>query len=524
MLLSHINVAQYKSPFRTTIRSLLLGREKKNDKFQAAQNRIELLEKQNQRLVNEKRQLQQRLRETQEEKLSDRRQPNLSLPEDPKPLRHNFGIRLITLCCELAKSIGFRSSEIVLGHVRTWLGSEFSIPNWTTMRTWLCRIGVAIINQAQQKCDDWIWMADHSVQLGDMKVFVILGIRQRDLPKDRPLNRSDMSPLALIPSKDRNKHEVAAQFCKLAEQVGVPISIVIDGATELHEGAKCFADSGKDVVVLDDIKHKAANILKKVIGKSDRFREFESHLGKTTASIQQTELAAFLPPKKKEKSRFMNLSKLLKWCEMTLDHLHHPQSRACAEIDSERFQTKLGWLSEYEADLEVWQSCQNVVSSTLEFSNTSGIYRGVTADLNRHLDATSATDVTEALEVRRSLVAVVSRCEQRLLESSHANRRLTASTEVLESVFGGYKRLQRDQTRGTFTSLLSALPTLTETLLPKAVKAYLETVSNAELKKWVSNAKLARSTQSQKTIAYNETKARKTPDLRQKNKKTLAKS
>jgi len=521
MLLSHINVAQYKSPARTIIRSLLLGREKKNDKLQAAQDRIELLEKQNQRLVHEKRQLQQRLRETQQEKQFDLRP---SLPDDQNPFRHNFGARLIALCCELAKSIGFRSSEVVLGHVRTWLGSEFKIPDWTTIRTWLCRMGVAIIDQAQQKHDDWIWMADHSVQLGDIKVLVILGIRQRDLPQDRPLNRSDMTPLAILPSKDRNKHEVATQFRKLSEKVGVPISIVIDGATELHEGAKCFADSGKDVVVLDDIKHKAANILKKVIGKSERFRQFESHLGKTTASIQQTELAAFLPPKKKEKSRFMNLSKLLKWCEMTLDHLHHPDSRACAEIDSERLQTKLGWLSEYEEDLEVWQSCQNVVSSTLEFSNTSGIYRGVTADLNQHLDATSATEVAEALEVRRSLVAVVSRCEQRLLESSHANRRLTASTEVLESVFGGYKRLQRDQTRGTFTSLLSALPTLTEALLPKAVKAYLETTSNAELKKWVSNAKLGGSTQSQKTIAYQDTKARKTPDLRQKNKISLAES
>lgn len=524
MLLSHIDVAQYKSPARTIIRSLLLGREKKNDRLQAAQDRIGLLEKQNQRLINENRQLQQRLRESQQDQQSDLRRPNLALPDDQKPLRHNFGVRLITLCCELAKSIGFRSSEVVLRHVRTWLGSDFDIPDWTTIRTWLCRIGVAILNQAQQRYDDWIWMADHSVQLGDIKVFVILGIRQRDLPRDRPLNRSDMSPLALIPSQDRNKHEVATQFCKLAEQVGVPISIVLDGATELHEGAKCFAEAGKDVVILDDIKHKAANILKKVIGKSERFREFESHLGKATASIQQTELAAFLPPKKKEKSRFMNLSKLLNWCDMTLDHLHHPDSRACAEIDSARFKTKLGWLSQYAADLEVWQSCQNVVSSTLEFTNTCGIYRGVTADLNEHLDATSATDGAEAVEVRRSLVAVVSRCEQRLLESCHANRRLTASTEVLESLLGGYKRLQRDQTRGTFTSLLSALPTLTQRLLPEAVKSYLETVSNAELKKWVREAKLGGSTQSQKTIAYRETKARKILDPRHKNKNSLAKS
>ena len=99
----------------------------------------------------------------------------------------------------------------------------------------------------------------------------------------------------------------------------------------------------------------------------------------------------------------MNLSKLLGWCEVTLDHLQHPSSKACAQIDPERFRDKLGWLSRYESDLEVWQACQNVVSRTLEFTNVSGIYRGVTSDLEKHLDANAAHDLAEAIEVREQI-------------------------------------------------------------------------------------------------------------------------
>lgn len=524
MSVSQICTTQFKSPLRSTIRSLLIGKQRSNDKLHAADERIALLQKQNQRLIKQNRALEKQLdQQTREAHLQEPvRIPSGEVDHCPK--RHNFGAKLIALCCELAKTVGFRATQTVLKHVRDWLGSDFSIPHWTTIRSWLCRIGVAVLAEASRKADDWIWMADHSVQLGDMKVFVILGIRQSQLPQDRPLQRIDMSPLAIVPSVHRNKQEVAKQFLELADQVGVPISIVLDGATELHEGAKCFADFEKDVVILHDMKHKAANVLKHRIGKSERFKAFEAHLGKTTASLQQTPLAMFLPPKKKEKSRFMSLAKLLGWAEMTLDHLQHPSSKSCRGIDREKLEAKLGWLREFASDLRTWQACQDVVSRVLEFTNSKGIYHGVTADIAAHLDQTTCCDDAEAAVVRQLLIDVVSECERRLLASSHADLKLVASTEVLESLFGGYKRLQGDQTRGTFTSLLASLPSLTLRLSGKRVKRYLEAVPNAALNKWVTASQLGNSTQAQRATAYQETKRRKMVVPRQKNQNALAKS
>ena len=82
------------------------------------------------------------------------------------------------MCCNLAKTVGFRSTETVLSIVREWLEVEFKIPSWSSIRTWLCRSGVAALLEAAVPQDDWILMVDHSVQLGDTNVLVVLGIRQ----------------------------------------------------------------------------------------------------------------------------------------------------------------------------------------------------------------------------------------------------------------------------------------------------------------------------------------------------------
>ncbi len=164
-------------------------------------DQITLLESQNQRLINRNRALQRQLENTRNQTKGDQAQ---RLPQDVRPQRHHFGAKFIAMCCELSKSVGFRSTQRVLESVREWLEVDFGIPDWTTIRSWLCRMGVAVLDEKSKQANDWIWLADHSIQLGDMKVFVILGIRQRDLPQGRALQRTDMSPLAIIPSTHRD--------------------------------------------------------------------------------------------------------------------------------------------------------------------------------------------------------------------------------------------------------------------------------------------------------------------------------
>lgn len=492
----------YKSSFRNLAYSFFDGREKWRERCQKLRRQLEQTEKQNQRLINENRRLKQKLAEATSAVEPLTSQPTAAQLADDRPLKgHQFGARMIAMCCELCKHIGFRAAERVLPVIGQWLGVELKVPTRGAMRSWCSRHGVAILQQSRQQADDWIWLVDHHVPIGKMVALVILGIRQSELPKDRPLRREDMKPLAIIPGTSRRKEDVEQALVELAEEIGAPLSIVADGASELHQGVKALENRGFEVVLQDDIKHKAANILKKLLGQHPRFKEFESHLGKTTANIQQTELDHFLPPKKRTKCRFMNLGKLIDWAEMVLHHHRNPDAAGRQSVSAERFEEKLGWLKEYEQDLHQWRQCRSIISTALKFTNGQGVYQGSTDALEEALLPLSVTsDLSRG--VLKQLLACYLTNEQKLTDSSYRSLRLVCSTEVLESSLAGLKSLQKHHLRGTLTSLLAVFPTLFEKATPESIRHSLDMVSNQNLKNWLHKSGLTNSTQARKTAAY----------------------
>jgi hypothetical protein len=71
---------------------------------------------------------------------------------------------MISVCVQLAKRIGLRASTVALKIVLDWLSIPARIPCWTSVRQWLCRLGVDELTQARERHEDWIWLADHSNQ------------------------------------------------------------------------------------------------------------------------------------------------------------------------------------------------------------------------------------------------------------------------------------------------------------------------------------------------------------------------
>ena len=59
---------------------------------------------------------------------------------------------------------------------------EQPLPDWTTIPTWLMRLGVAVLEEPLEDADDRVWMVDHSNQIGPEKVLVMLGVRASQLP------------------------------------------------------------------------------------------------------------------------------------------------------------------------------------------------------------------------------------------------------------------------------------------------------------------------------------------------------
>src|ERR1041384_5141373 len=78
--------------------------------------------------------------------------------------------------------VSLRGATRVMTLIDEVFGLNIDIPDWTTGRLWLMRLGHAMLTMPLEQAEDWAWLADHSVQIGQEKCLVILGIRLRDLP------------------------------------------------------------------------------------------------------------------------------------------------------------------------------------------------------------------------------------------------------------------------------------------------------------------------------------------------------
>lgn len=321
MSLSWIEQAkQYKSPLSVVAGFLLRSRqtqaERAKRRTQEIQQLKKSLEQQRQTIREQHEQLAENDSQIARIEIENQRlrKQSPTLPVDPRLRHHEFGPKMISLCVNLSREIGLRPTCSALKIFFDWLGaSPEKLPERTTIRNWLMRVGVAAMEQPIEPADDWILLADHSNQVGVEKVLAVLGVRASQLPPPGvSLSHEDMRVLMLQPGVSWKREDMANAYQTLAERMGNPLALLIDGAVELREGAEILQKSGeKDVIILGDFKHFAANVLKRVVGGDERYSTFSSQLGFTRSGIQQTKLAHLTPPSPKPKSRFMNLERTL---------------------------------------------------------------------------------------------------------------------------------------------------------------------------------------------------------------------
>jgi hypothetical protein len=503
------SIGQYSSDLYEVARGLLRSRNRQAQRADTQTQVICELRLENEQLVKRLQtahekfdQSQQLLLQEQQENQLLRQQPATLSNDLPLP-HHSFGPKMISLCLNLSNRLGFRPTETALRVIFDWLGIETRLPSHDSIRSWSLRAGIAKLQQPVAAADDWIWMADHSNQIGTEKVLQILGIRAADLPDPgQTLPLKAMHVLAVVPGENWKREDVRREYEKLAQRIGAPRYLLTDGAVELRDSAEVLEKPGQKLTLLRDMKHVAANIFENQIGKSDRFAEFLSRLGRTRSAIQQTELSHFTPPAQKPKARFMNLGPTLRWGRMVSHHLSHSRSVSRQGITAQRMNDKLGWVRQFREELGAWNRCQQVMQASLKFINTQGIYRGAAAELEQ-LFADQTREHGQQCELsttmREKLIEFVKTSESEL----EPGERAWQSTENLESAFGLFKRLEGQHSKGGFTSLVAAMPTLLTEWTPKLVREFLQATSVKQMKQWLQD-NLTTTLTAKRTTAYRE--------------------
>lgn len=426
-----------------------------------------------------------------------------SLQSDRPLPGHQFGVKLIAASIELAKRIGFRATEFVWSFLFELLGIDLKVPSHDAIEQWTLRLGVAQLQDTFTRDQRVIWMADHSNQIGKEKVLLIIGVALEDLPPPgQSLQLERMKVLAIVPGERWKKEDVEREYRKLAKKIGPPVYLLCDGAVELRDPAEKLEKDGQKTIVLGDLKHHAANLLEKDIGRDERFKAFMTEVGLTRNRVQQTELSHFTPPPIKQKSRFMNLEPLLTWSAMVLHHLDDPSSDSRAGIDANRMEQKLGWLRDFAEDLAQWKASQDVIDQSLTVINHQGLDVTTPEHLRSAFESFDFDWQTASTPASRIAAKLLDWVEQAALRL-HPGDRAWASTEILESLFGRFKRLERQHSKGGFTRLIAALPTLCRRADGESIRRDFRKLDATGLKTWISET-LQQTLTSRRNRAYHE--------------------
>ena len=116
-----------------------------------------------------------------------------------RPHRHRYPVLSIRLAFLLVIDlhVSFRAVACILALFSPWVGC--GSPCFSTIRQWLLRLGLFLLRRAIPFVPGgWILIADHTVQMGQHKCLVILGLPVAALGRTGfTLARSDVSGLAV---------------------------------------------------------------------------------------------------------------------------------------------------------------------------------------------------------------------------------------------------------------------------------------------------------------------------------------
>jgi len=349
---------------------------------------------------------------------------------------------------------------------------DSAVPAFSTIRSWILRLGHAELTRPLDRTQRWFRLIDHTIQVGDRKLLVILGgSLDRVAFGPRPLARDDLRLVALVPMTRSNGDAVERQLEVAASRTGVPRLIVSDQGSDLVKGIRDYAEWRPEVAHVADAAHVGANLLKASWESQPAWSRFLQKLQETATEPRQSSCAELTAPRLRPKGRFMNLEVQLRFVRMLLTRWDDPNP-------DPRVVEHYGWLGEYRAAVTEWLAEHEWVRRTVGHLRRHGLHRGTRGELNGVWKGVGIRGRAGLRSLARSWCGYVKRYRPRA-----AGDRYVTSTEVLESSFGTL-RLAHQRSDSGPTGLVLAMGLIVGTRSEEQVRASLDATPQKVVDRW----------------------------------------
>lgn len=316
------------------------------------------------------------------------------------------------------------------------------VPSRSTIRLWVSKFGLHKLTQPKELAKDWSIIIDHTIQIGKVKILLVLGLRLSHLPFNRSLNLADVQPLILLPMESSTGQKIYEVLSDLKNNLGTIRAVVGDQGSDIKLGINLYRKENTDCDYINDIVHKLAHLLQNELEDDEGWKELSKRASEARTKLLQTEYAHLIPPQRRDKSRYLNLEEMIKWDHRILIAL---EGDLLSLQDYEFLFRQFAWvygLSDTVNDLHQWWQ---VTSMTRDWVRNYGIQTDTAIILSTKLQALALN--FRAQQFADKVIQFVTE------ESSKAKsfERLLGSSEIIESLIGLTKHHSNTQSRSGFT-------------------------------------------------------------------------
>jgi hypothetical protein len=392
-----------------------------------------------------------------------------------------------------------------------------SLPYHQTVRSWLLRCGLFLLRRLVPRRDDWVWILDCTIRIGQHKCLLVLGVSLERLQSCQgALDHHSVVVLDLWVTAHCTGVDVEGRLESLAERVGVPRQVVCDHGSDLSKGVRLFQADHPEVVDTYDVTHQLACLVKAELEPDPRWAEFVRLCTSSLFGLQQSRGAFLTPPGPRSLDRYMNADRHTDWACRVLALLDAPEKVEAAELlglgeeEARSFlEEKLGWLRDFRQEVGRYKRLLDAVQQTEQDVKNHGLGRQTAERVWDQL----------APEVRQdaSLGDFLTRLRGYLVEEGGkvpSGESWLGTSDVIESLFGKYKWFGEKAPYAEVGASVLALPVLTVDLTAELVREAMVSVSVADVRAWVAE-NVGRSTLSKVSAlaaAVNEAVPASLPD------------
>lgn len=349
------------------------------------------------------------------------------------------------------------------------------IPSRAIIRLWVLKFGLYKLKQPKELAKDWSIILDHTIQIGKLKILIVLGLRLSNLPFNRSLTLADVQPLVLLPMENSRGQKIQEVLSNLKIELGTIRQVVADQGSDIKLGVNLYREENKDCDYINDIVHKLAHFLQRELKNDKKWEELSRRASETRTKLLQTEYAHLISPQRRDKARYLNLEELIKWAYRILIAFEGDQlSLEEYELLFKQFAWVFG-LSDAIKDLhQLWQ----VTSITRDWVRTFGIQTDTAVILSTKLQTLNLN--FRAQQFADKIIQFVSG------ECSKAKpyERLLGSSEIIESLIGLVKHHANTQSRSGFTGSIMIAAALTGKIDEESIFNALTSVRVSDIEKW----------------------------------------